>query len=533
MTNSTIMRLNLRNNRVPIISDVIDQSAAIEGFVCSINGFTDLAAHASDSPNVQPSYGFQWRHFGASYVDERADYTGKGIDQLATLIQSIRDNPTDRRLVLVSWNPIQHAESNLSMTHRIAQFYVNDGELSCKFYHKPNDLEPDIVSNVFTYALLSHLIAHTCNVTATELIHTIGVADEHQRNQCKELRFKYEQYAESFPTVQFGHIFVPTEKYQANYIKLINEPTRDRLTETESTITNGSTQCSPQPEEYNYFYLIRTILDKGKSKSDRTGTGTIAYFGPETHFSLENKTIPLLTTKRVFWRGIVEELLWFIQGCTDSQVLNKKGVHIWDGNGSKEFLQKIGLGHREEGDLGPVYGFQWRHIGAQYINKNACYDNMGLDQLRHIIQSIKKGARNAHLVLSAWNPVDIPLMALPPCHCLAEFSVCDDRISCLMFQRSADVGLGVPFNIASYALLTHIIAEITGLKAHELVYTLGDAHIYKDHIEALQEQLKRTPSDFPKVNFRRQIDDIDDIKYEDIELVDYKPQASINMKMSV
>lgn len=286
-------------------------------------------------------------------------------------------------------------------------------------------------------------------------------------------------------------------------------------------------------DELEYFRLIQDIIDKGKFKPDRTGTGTKSLFGAQMRFSLRDDTMPLLTTKRVFWRGVVEELIWFIKGSTNSNILKDKGVHIWDANGSKEFLEKYGLGHREEGDLGPVYGFQWRHFGAKYVDMHTDYSGQGIDQLNDIIGRIKKNPYDRRLILTAWNPTDIPLMALPPCHCLAQFYVNDGELSCQLYQRSADVGLGVPFNIASYALLTHMIAHLTNLKAGDFVHTLGDAHIYVDHIEPLKEQLSRTPTAFPKVKFQRQVESVDDFKFEDIQLIGYNPQSSIAMKMSV
>jgi len=292
-------------------------------------------------------------------------------------------------------------------------------------------------------------------------------------------------------------------------------------------------QEKPNLGEYEYFDLVNKIINKGKFKPDRTGTGTISLFGAQMRFDLRNDTIPVLTSKRVFWRGVVEELLWFISGSTDSTVLTKKDVHIWDSNGSREFLEKSGLGHREEGDLGPVYGFQWRHFGAKYVDKNSDYSGKGIDQLQELIKRIKTDPYDRRLILTAWNPVDVPAMALPPCHCLAQFYVNDNELSCQLYQRSADVGLGIPFNIASYSLLTHMIAHLTNLKAGEFIHTLGDAHIYTNHVESLTEQLKRTPSEFPKLKFRRHVDDIDDFRLEDIELIGYKPQSSIVMKMSV
>ncbi|TEB28655.1 thymidylate synthase [Coprinellus micaceus] len=297
-------------------------------------------------------------------------------------------------------------------------------------------------------------------------------------------------------------------------------------------------------EEYQYTRLIRNVLDNGETRPDRTGTGTIALFAPPSfRFSLADMTLPLLTTKRTFLRGIVEELLWFVQGCTDSKKLSEKGVKIWDGNGSKEFLEGRGLGHRREGDLGPVYGFQWRHFGAEYVDADHDYTGEGVDQVAEVIRKIKENPTDRRIILSAWNPKDIPQMALPPCHMMCQFYVSlpppsspdsKPKLSCLMYQRSADLGLGIPFNIASYALLTHMIARVTGTEAKELVIQLGDAHVYRDHIGALEEQLKREPRPFPKLKWARDdIGDIEDFVYSDFVVEGYNPHPPIAMKMSV
>lgn len=214
-----------------------------------------------------------------------------------------------------------------------------------------------------------------------------------------------------------------------------------------------------QHEELQYLSLIKEVLSSGNSRDDRTGTGTISKFGGMMRFDLKN-SFPLITTKDVFWRGVVEELLWFIRGDTNAKNLSEKGVKIWDGNGSRSFLDTLGLQHRQEGDLGPVYGFQWRHFGAKYENMFSDYQNKGIDQIKDLISRIKKDPYSRRLILSAWNPVDLSIMALPPCHVMAQFYVEEGRLSCGMYQRSADIGLGVPFNIASYALLTAILAEV-------------------------------------------------------------------------
>jgi thymidylate synthase len=252
-------------------------------------------------------------------------------------------------------------------------------------------------------------------------------------------------------------------------------------------------------------------------------------------FSLRDGVFPLLTTKRTFWRGVAEELIWFVRGDTYAKNLSDRGVHIWDGNGSKAFLEQRGLGHRVEGDLGPVYGFQWRHFGAEYIDHAADYTGKGVDQLAEVIRLIKENPTSRRIVMSAWNPKDMPQMALPPCHMLAQFYVDTERgeLSCQMYQRSADMGLGVPFNIASYSLLTRMIAHCTGLKAGEFVHVIGDAHVYLNHVEPLREQLTREPRPFPTLKINTEERDIDKLKYEDFEIVGYKPHKRIKMKMAV
>ncbi|KAI0090373.1 thymidylate synthase [Irpex rosettiformis] len=296
-----------------------------------------------------------------------------------------------------------------------------------------------------------------------------------------------------------------------------------------------------QHDEHQYLNLIQQVLDTGAVRPDRTGTGTLSLFAPPNlRFSLTDATLPLLTTKRTFLRGILEELLWFVHGATDSKLLSEKGVKIWDGNGSKAFLDKRGLSHRREGDLGPVYGFQWRHFGAKYENCDKDYTGEGVDQLKECIRKIKEDPTDRRIILSAWNPADIPQMALPPCHMMCQFYVHlppspseKPKLSCLMYQRSADLGLGIPFNIASYALLTHMIAKVTDTEPLELVIQLGDAHVYRDHVDALKIQLEREPRPFPKLRWKRDVKSVDDFVSEDFIVEGYDPHPTIAMKMSV
>jgi len=285
-------------------------------------------------------------------------------------------------------------------------------------------------------------------------------------------------------------------------------------------------------EEYQYLDAIRDIIDNGVSMGDRTGTGTISMFGKMMRFDLR-QGFPLLTTKRVFWRGVAEELLWFVKGDTNGNHLSEKGIKIWDGNGSKEFLEKRGLGHREQGDLGPVYGFQWRHFGAKYVDMHTDYTGQGVDQLAECIRKIKEDPTDRRILLTAWNPADLGEMALPPCHMFCQFYVANGELSCLMYQRSCDMGLGVPFNIASYSLLTCMVAQVCGLKPGEFVHTLGNAHVYSNHVEPLKEQLQRTPRPFPVLKINPDVTDIDGFQMSDFELVGYNPHKKIEMEMAV
>lgn len=288
-------------------------------------------------------------------------------------------------------------------------------------------------------------------------------------------------------------------------------------------------------EERQYLELIDRIMKTGLVKEDRTGVGTISLFGAQMRFSLRDNQLPLLTTKRVFWRGVCEELIWFLRGETNAQLLADKDIHIWDGNGSREFLDSRGLTENKEMDLGPVYGFQWRHFGAEYKGFDANYDGDGVDQIKTIVETLKTNPNDRRLLFTAWNPCALHKMALPPCHLLGQFYVNTQtkELSCMLYQRSCDMGLGVPFNIASYALLTILIAKATGLRPGELVHTLGDAHVYSNHVEALKEQLQRVPRAFPVLVFKKEREFLEDYESTDMEVVDYVPYPPIKMEMAV
>ena len=252
------------------------------------------------------------------------------------------------------------------------------------------------------------------------------------------------------------------------------------------------------------------------------------------HFSLKDNTIPLLTTKKLAWKTCLRELLWFIRGQTSNEVLKKQNVHIWDGNASREFLDSRGLTNLKENDLGPIYGHQWRHFNAKYSDCNTDYKDQGFDQLDYIIKCLKdtKERNSRRLVMSAWNPCQLDEMALPPCHILCQFNVTDgNKLSCSLYQRSCDLGLGVGFNIASYSFLTHLIAHHCNLEVLDFYYYLGNCHIYEQHIEPLREQIIREPYKFPKIVIKNKYEDIISYNVDDFEILDYEFHPLIKMEM--
>ena len=261
-----------------------------------------------------------------------------------------------------------------------------------------------------------------------------------------------------------------------------------------------------------YLNLLKHVLENGEFKEDRTGTGTKSIFGWQMRFDL-SEGLPLLTTKKLHLKSIIHELLWFINGDTNISYLKKNKVSIWN-----EWAD-------ENGDLGPVYGKQWRRWETP--------DGRKLDQLEEVITLIKNNSDSRRMIVSAWNPSDVGSMALPPCHCLFQFYVSKQKLSCQLYQRSADIFLGVPFNIASYAILTHMIANVCGLSVGDFVHTLGDAHIYKNHFDQVDTQLSRDVKELPQLKFQKQFNSINDFKYTDFNILDYDPLPSIPAPVAI
>jgi thymidylate synthase len=276
-------------------------------------------------------------------------------------------------------------------------------------------------------------------------------------------------------------------------------------------------------EEKQYLDLLSKIINEGSEKKDRTGIGTKSIFGTQLRFSLENNKIPMLTTKKMFSRGIIEELLFFIRGNTNTKLLEEKGVNIWKGNTSREFLDKRGLNHYPEGEMGPMYGSKWRNFN-------------GVDQLKNCLDLIKNDPDSRRILITAYDPSASKDCVLDPCHLLVQFYVDNGKLSCQFQMRSTDYFLGFPFNAMSYAILTHIMAKAVGLEAKELIFVGGDTHIYNNHLTQVKEQISRKPFDFPTLNINKEISNIEDmenLKFEDFKIIGYQSHPAIKAPMAV
>ena len=292
-------------------------------------------------------------------------------------------------------------------------------------------------------------------------------------------------------------------------------------------------------EEYQYINLVRDIINRGSWEEGRNGK-TKGIFGSSMRFSLQDGKIPILTTKKTAWKTCLKELLWFIRGETDNKILKEQGVHIWDANGSREFLDSRGLQLYPEDMLGPIYGYQWRNYNASYNCfsgkpiQNIEHPFDGIDQLQQIIDALKdpKQRTSRRLIMTAWNPKQLDQMALPPCHVMCQFNVHDgDKLSCALYQRSNDECCGTPFNIASYSFLTHLLAKHCGLQAYEFVYFKGNCHIYEDHIEGAKTQIEREPFEFPTISIKQVRENINDYQVEDFVIENYQHHAPIKFQM--
>ena len=339
-------------------------------------------------------------------------------------------------------------------------------------------------------------------------------------------------------SVKFLHNKIKIEEYTRTYYKQFRE---------KISLNNGFSKVDQEAiysfsiyqaneninqQEMEYLRILKDIYENGQPNDSRNSRVLSIFSPPQMRFDLR-KGFPLLTSKRVGWKTVLRELLWFISGSTNNKILQSKGVHIWDGNSTKEYMQKRGLNDYQEGDLGPIYGFQWRHFGAKYYGCNADHTGRGFDQLKYIIHEIKTNPTSRRIILNSWNAADLDLMALPPCHVMVQFNI-DVPNKCIdakLIQRSGDMFLGVPFNIASYSMLLHIIGNITGYTPRYFIHDIGNAHIYENHKNAIDIQLRRKTFDSPQFKITKDILDIDSLEESDFDMINYIYYPSIKADM--
>lgn len=378
----------------------------------------------------------------------------------------------------------------------------------------PNDNKNE---NVFFCSNIEDAVKE-CNLRNKEEIFVIGGAQIYN--------FVFENFSKYIKKIYFTKIHehydgdVTLPPFNWDYFQLVSSCRDEKEKKVEYLIYE---QQDALLEEYQYLDLISKTLQQPD----------LCSFGNFMQFDLK-KGFPLLTTKKMFLRGVIEELLWFLRGETNSNILKEKNVHIWDKNGSREYLDSVGLAHHKQGDLGPVYGFNFRHYGASYINSDTDYTGQGTDQVQYVLNLIKNEPSSRRILLNLWNPNQLDQVALPACHVLYQFKVHDHKLSCCLYQRSGDIGLGIPFNIASASLLTFIFAHLSNLGVGTLSHCIGDAHIYKEHVECLQEQLRRKPFCFPilKIESRGQ-EKVEDFKVDDFIIRGYQSHEQIKMPLVV
>ena len=380
---------------------------------------------------------------------------------------------------------------------------------------------------------LINAIASANENPMVERVFVIGGAEIY--NETLELQSTNDLLTTSFITIVNGDYELRVDtSVNYNLLKALHYCTESPVL----TGSNGEQFYEWQPKnngEELYLNLLRKILKTGESRIDRTGVGTTGLFGERLEFNI-NRTIPFLTTKKLAWKTMIKELLWFISGDTNNANLQAQGVHIWDGNSSRKYLDNVGLANYPTGCLGPVYGHQWRHWGAEYTDCNRDYTGAGIDQLETIIKLIKTDPTSRRIIMTAWNPSDLDKMALPPCHLLVQWYVRSGKyLDCQVYQRSVDAFLGLPFNISSYSVLTFMIAHLTNLQPGRLVHTMGDVHVYNNHFDAVREQLGRQPFQFPTLDIIEQerIKTINDFKLPNFVINNYKCHSAIKAPMAV
>jgi len=404
---------------------------------------------------------------------------------------------------------------NIVLTTRMD--YTTSGAIVC--YSFQNALSCCTGKNIDEVFVIGGESIYTeCMQRHSKMIDKVYLTTTHKKASGSH-RYKYFTFDDTDYTLLKTEETTDTVKILAN----------DGYVDCECRVTYKVYSPTSRVDEYQYLNALREVFRDGTVVHGRNGK-TFSRFGMRMEYDL--KRFPLLTTKKMGHKTILKELIWFLKGGTDNETLTNQNVHIWDGNSTREFLDGRGLDY-PEGDLGPVYGFQWRHFGAHYRGAGENYDEEGMDQIKYILNEIKTNPTSRRIILSAWNPPDLEKMALPPCHVLSQYYVDEEKgtLSCQLYQRSGDMFLGVPYNIASYSFLTYIFAHLTGYKPGKLIHIIGDAHIYEEHIEAVHKQLTRTPKMNPLVTISDDLTDIDDVKLEHFTLEEYESHDAIKAPM--
>jgi len=403
---------------------------------------------------------------------------------------------------------------NIVLTKR--KDYECPGAIVCDSFAGALACCKDPVAEVFVIG--GEQLYSQCFKNHSDLIENVHLTKVHQKSN-EYLSFKYLEFDD--------------KKYTLLRTETLLEPvsvlTCGQYEDKEYSVSYNVYRANERVDEYQYMNALKDVFKTGSIVDGRNGK-TISKFGMRMEFDLTR--FPLLTTKKMGHKTILKELIWFLNGETDNESLNEQNVHIWDRNSTREFLDGRGLNY-DEGDLGPVYGFQWRHFGASYRGSKDNYTNEGTDQIKYVLNEIKTNPTSRRIILSAWNPPDLEKMALPPCHVLSQFyvDVENGTLSCQLYQRSGDMFLGVPYNIASYAFLTYIFAHLTGYKPGKLIHIIGDAHIYEEHIESVNTQLLRTPKMKPLLHISADLKDIDDIKVDHFTFENYESHEVIKAPM--
>uniref|UniRef100_A0A6C0B5R5 DHFR domain-containing protein n=1 Tax=viral metagenome TaxID=1070528 RepID=A0A6C0B5R5_9ZZZZ len=430
------------------------------------------------------------------------------------------------------------------------------GRINCVLTHSDKFLYDNTMDgrsgDLYIYKEVDKLLQKLNNDPVIETIYVIGGATIYKYFSDNNLFDTLILSIVKTPIIDYGDVFFPEINLTKYYIKdkiEINNKGREitsgskcdmnyniyYLNKKTHKVNEITDILDSNIQEYQYLNLLEKILTDGEVRETRNSK-TISLFGVKMQFDI-SQSFPLLTTKKMYWKGILKELLWFINANTNSKDLEKDKVRIWQGNSTREYLDSIGLTQYEEGDCGPIYGFQWRHFNAKYRGHGADYTGEGVDQLQNIIDLIRTNPNSRRMYMTAWNPCQLKEMALPPCHISYQFYVrkCSDTgkrfLDCMMYQRSGDIFLGVPFNIASTATLTYIIANATDIHPGKINIVIGDAHIYENHIEQVKTQLGRTPYTFPTLVIKKKIDDIDNIIYDDFEIDEYTCHPGIKAEM--